>query len=193
MTDRPKILAFAGSARRGSYNKKLIRAAATLIEDHGGKATLIDLADYPMPLYDGDLEASEGLPAHCLTLRAMLKEHHGLLIATPEYNGSIPPLLKNTLDWISRPFEGENGLDCFRDKAVGLLSASPGRLGGIRAMAHVRLLMATLGCLVHSAGHSVSAAHQAFGPDGEITDPDTLARIDRVVAATVTLARQTMA
>jgi NAD(P)H-dependent FMN reductase len=193
MTDAPRLLAFAGSARRESFNKKLIRVAAASAERHGAAVTLIDLRDYPMPLYDGDLEASEGLPAHCLTLRDMLKAHQAMLIATPEYNGSIPPLLKNTFDWISRPYQGENGLDCFRDKVVGLLSASPGRLGAMRALAHMRVLLTTLGCIVHPSSHSIAAAREAFGPDGEIADADTLARIGRVVEATIKLARQTAA
>ena len=116
-THKPKILAFAGSARRDSLNKKLIRVAAKSAERAGADVTLIDLRDFPMPLYDGDLEDAEGIPENGLKFRALLKSHPSIWISTPEYNSSIPPLLKNSLDWASRPVDGEENLVALDGKA----------------------------------------------------------------------------
>ena len=104
----PKILAFSGSIRRESWNRKLIRVAVDATRAAGGDVTLIDLADYPLPLYNGDLEERDGLPDNAQRLKALFKEHDALLIASPEYNSSMPPLLKNTLDWVSREWQGES-------------------------------------------------------------------------------------
>ncbi|MEW6254242.1 MAG: NAD(P)H-dependent oxidoreductase, partial [Planctomycetota bacterium] len=106
----PKILAFAGSLRRDSWNRKLIQVAAEAARVAGAEVTLIDLADYPLPLMDEDLEARDGLPTNAQRLKALFKAHDALLIASPEYNSSLPPLLKNTLDWVSREWQGESGL-----------------------------------------------------------------------------------
>ena len=128
-----RILTFAGSARRDSFNKKLAALGAAMARELGAEVTLVDLADYPMPLYDGDLEASEGLPQNAVKLRAMMIEHDALLLATPEYNGSITPLLKNTIDWTSRASDDIGMLAGYRGKVAGLMAASPGALGGLRA------------------------------------------------------------
>src|SRR5689334_14210287 len=117
-----RILAFAGSARADSFNKKLVRIAAGGARAAGSQVTLIDLKDFPMPIYDGDTETSGGLPEKAMELRKLMKSHHAFLIATPEYNGSITPLLKNTIDWTSRPFQGEPALVNVRGKVIGLMS-----------------------------------------------------------------------
>lgn len=132
MSSPIKILALAGSARIESFNKKLVKIAAAGAADAGAEVTLIDLLDYPMPLFNEDLEAKDGLPESVLQFKALLKSHQGLLLACPEYNGSITPLLKNAIDWASRPEPGEApmALSCFKGKVAALLSASPGSLGG---------------------------------------------------------------
>lgn len=173
MTDRqphPRILVFAGSSRAGSYNKLLARQAAESIERAGGRPTFIDLRDHPMPLYDGDLEADQGLPENALVLRRGLAEHDGLLIASPEYNGFITPLLKNTIDWLTRPHEGESGLDLFAGKLAGVVSASPGGLGGLRSLSLTRQLLTNIGVTVLPDQLAVARAAQAFDDQGRLGD-----------------------
>jgi len=166
----PRILAFAGSARKDSYNKKVLAAAAEGARKAGAEVTLIDLADYPLPIYDGDLEAGEGLPENAVRLKALFKEADALLLACPEYNGSITPLLKNTIDWVSRPYAGEPSLACFAGKTAALLSASPGALGGIRGLAHVRQILSGIQMLVLANQRAVSKANEAFDADGRLKD-----------------------
>ncbi len=158
----PKILAFSGSIRRDSWNRKLIRVAADAARAAGGDVTLVDLADYPLPLMDEDLEAREGLPANALRLKALFKEHDAFLIASPEYNSSIPPLLKNTLDWVSREWQGESGLVPYQNKVAALLAASPGQFGGMRMLPHLRQVLNTLGVLVLPGQFSLPRADTAF-------------------------------
>ena len=127
-----KILAFAGSTRTDSYNKKLVKIAAEGARAEGAEVTLIDLRDFPMPLFDGDLEAASGLPEHAKRLKRLMIGHHGLLISTPEYNSSITGVLKNAIDWASREeTDDEPPLVCFRGKTAALVSASPGRIRGV--------------------------------------------------------------
>lgn len=183
MTDRqphPRILVFAGSSRAGSYNKALARLAAERIERLGGRPTLIDLRDHPMPLYDGDLEAGQGLPENALVLRRGLADHEGLLIATPEYNGFITPLLKNTVDWLTRPHEGESGLTLFQGKLAAVVSASPGGLGGIRSLALARQLLANIGVTVLPDQLAVARAAEAFDEDGRLRDETQMEKLDAI-------------
>jgi NAD(P)H-dependent FMN reductase len=165
-----QILIFAGSARRDSLNKKLAKAAAAVARKLDAEVTLVDLADYPMPLYHGDLEADEGIPEHAAALRDLMAENDAWLIACPEYNGSITPLLKNTIDWTSRPDGEVKQLAAFTGKVVGLLSASPGKLGGLRGLVHVRAILSGIGVLVMPGQVSVSQAHQAFNEEGGLAD-----------------------
>ncbi len=122
-----KILAFSGSIRRDAWNRKLIQCAVNATRAAGGDVTLIDLADYPLPLYNGDLEDHDGLPNSALRLKALFKNHDALLICSPEYNSSIPPLLKNTLDWVSREWQDESGLVPYQNKVAAIMAASPGQ------------------------------------------------------------------
>lgn len=160
-----KILALAGSVRRDSWNRKLIHAAVAAARAAGGEVTLVDLADYPLPLYDGDLEARDGLPDNALRLKALFKDHDALLIASPEYNSSIPPLLKNTIDWVSREWQGESGLVPYQNKVAAIMGASPGSFGGMRMMPHLRQVLNALGVLVLPGQFSLPHADQAFDAD----------------------------
>jgi chromate reductase len=171
MDTKPKILAFAGSARESSYNKKLVRIAAAGARRAGADVSEVDLRDFPMPIYDGDLETREGIPAHALKFRQLMMAHQGLLIASPEYNSSITPLLKNTIDWISRPVGGEDGLAPFRNKVAGLLAASPGGFGGLRGLVHLRAILGNIGVIVLPNQLAVAKAHEAFQPDGTLVNP----------------------
>ncbi|MBF2028149.1 MAG: NAD(P)H-dependent oxidoreductase [Oscillatoriales cyanobacterium C42_A2020_001] len=168
----PKILAFAGSARTDSFNKKLVKIAAVGATAAGAEVTYLDFRELPLPLYDQDLEAAEGLSENVLKLKGLMKTHQGFLIACPEYNSSITPLLKNAIDWASRPEPGEPpmALTCFRDKVAALMSASPGGLGGLRGLGHVRSILESIGVLVLPDQKAISSAYQVFNEDGNLKD-----------------------
>lgn len=183
MTDRlphPRILVFAGSSRTGSYNKALARLAAERVELLGGRPTFIDLRDHPMPLYEGDLEAEQGLPDNARVLRRGLADHEGLLIASPEYNGFITPLLKNTLDWLTRPHEGESGLALFEGKLAAVVSASPGGMGGVRSLGLTRQLLANIGVTVLPDQLAVARAADAFDEQGQLRDEKQRETLDAI-------------
>lgn len=165
---KPKILAFAGSARSGSLNKRLISIAAHEARSAGAQVSLIDLRDFPMAIYDGDDEALAGVPTTALELRSLFASHDAVMVATPEYNGSVPALLKNALDWCSRPTQGQDGLAPFRGKSVALMAASPGPFGGIRSVAHLRGIFSKMGAHVMADEVLVPAAGTAFGADGAL-------------------------
>ena len=187
----PKILAFAGSIRRDSWNRKLIRSAVDATRAAGGDVTLIDLADYPLPIMDEDLEAREGLPDNAQRLKALFKAHDALLIASPEYNSSIPPLLKNTLDWVSREWQGESGLVPYQNKVAAILAASPGTFGGMRMLPHLRQILNTLGVLVLPGQFSLAHADTAFDAEsGALKSPARLhALVLELVNTTTVLGR----
>lgn len=166
----PKILAFAGSAKAQSVNRKCLAVAAEGAREAGAEVTVIDLKDFPMPLMDEDVEAADGLPEAAVRLRALFAEHDGLLLACPEYNSSITPMLKNAIDWVSRPDEQGGGLRFFKGKTAGLIGASPGSLGGLRGLVHVRAILGNLGMLVIPTQHAAAGAAKIFGEDGRITD-----------------------
>jgi NAD(P)H-dependent FMN reductase len=164
----PRILAFAGALRTQSWNKKLIRIGANVARDAGAEVDLIDLRDYPMPFYDGDIEASDGLPPQARELKALMLAHDALLLSCPEYNSSISGVLKNTIDWVSRPRPNEPS--AFKGKIAGLLAASPGNLGGVRGLLTVRQVLTTLGVLVVPTQFALSQAANAFADDGTLRD-----------------------
>lgn len=184
-----RILAFAGSARRDSLNKKLARAACAAAREAGADATFVDLDDFAMPVYHGDLEAASGLPEKALALREIFLAHDGLLIASPENNNSVTSLLKNTIDWLSRDTgdgQGANsGLAPWKGKVAGLLAASPGAFGGVRHLPHLRQVLAGLGVTVAGMQVPVPMAHKAFAADGTLAD-ERVARQVRALAETVT-------
>ncbi|MGI0088630.1 MAG: NADPH-dependent FMN reductase [Nitrosotalea sp.] len=167
---KPKILAFAGSTRTDSFNKKLVRIAATGATEAGADVTVADLRDFPMPIYDGDLEQKEGLPPAARKIKDLMLTHQGFLISSPEYNSSISAVLKNTIDWASRQSEGEASLACFKGKVAGIMSASPGGLGGLRGLVHVRSILGNIGVLVIPEQVAIAKAHEAFDADGILKD-----------------------
>ena len=170
MAVKPKILAFAGSTRTDSFNKKLVKIAADGAKNTGADVTVIDLRDFAMPLYDGDLEQKDGLPQNARKLKDLMLSHQGFLISSPEYNSSISGVLKNTIDWTSRQSEGEESLACFKGKVAGIMSASPGGLGGLRGLVHVRAILENIGVLVIPDQIAISKAHEAFNTDGTLKD-----------------------
>lgn len=177
---KPKILAFAGSSRKDSFNKKILKIASSAAALAGAEVTVIDLKDYPLPLFDQDLEASEGAPANALKLKKLFKEHAGLLIASPEYNSSVTPLLKNTIDWISRQSSDEKPLECFAGKTAAILSASPGGLGGLRGLVHLRAILGNIQVLVIPEQTAVSQAFQAFDENGKLKDIKVQSSVENI-------------
>ncbi len=175
-----KILAFSGSTRTGSHNRKLASSAAHALQSAGASVTLIDLADFPMPIYNGDLEDKEGVPASARELKALFMAHDALLISSPENNASVTSLLKNTLDWVSRPDAEHDGRLPYRNKVAALVAASPGALGGLRGLVHLRAILQTLGVLVLSEQFALSRAHEAFAKDGALLDAKHQATLDGI-------------
>ena len=185
----PKILAFAGSVRQESFNRRLLPAAIAGARAAGAEVNHIELADHPLPLFDQDKESREGLPDNARRLKTLMKESRGLLLACPEYNGSITPLLKNTLDWVSRRDGAESGSVPYRDKVVGLVSASAGRWGGMRGLRHVRDTLTVLGCIVLPEQYCLSGADLAFDENGAIKDDKVRKGAEAIGARLATVLR----
>ena len=182
MAYTPRILAFAGSTRTDSFNKKLVKIAVAGAKAAGADVAYLDLRDLPMPLFDQDLEAREGLPPNARAFKELMLAHQGLLISAPEYNSSISGVLKNAIDWASRPAAGENPLACFVGKVAALMSASPGALGGLRGLVHVRAMLGNIHVLVLPDQIAVPRAHEAFNSDGMLKDPKQQAAVERLGA-----------
>jgi len=177
VTASPRILAFAASARRESLNRKFLALAIQAVKDAGGQVTLLDLNEYALPLYHGDLEEAQGMPANAVRLVELVGQHDALLVASPEYNSMITPLLKNTVDWCSRadanPFEG---------KVAAILSASPGMYGGVRSLQMAQQLFLKLGCHVVPGQCVLPHADKAFDANGNPTEPRTLKAVQALAA-----------
>jgi len=173
MTAAPKLAFFAGSTRQASFNRKLARAACDLARGHGFSADLIELADYPMSLYNGDVEVGEGPPENARRLRDVLRAYQGIFIASPEYNASLTPLLKNSLDWMTRVRDGEEpGLALFRNRVFAISGAATGRYGAMRSLIALRqVLELGMGVLVLPDQIALSGADKAFGDNGALVDP----------------------
>ncbi len=154
-----KILAFSGSTRADSYNKKLVEQAAAVARAEGSTVTIIDLKDYLMPFYDGDLEKKHGLPENAKKLRALMIKSDGFIIGSPEYNGSVSAILKNTLDWVSRNEKGGASNEAFKGKKFALMSASPGKGGGSKGLEHLEFIIKRLGGEVIDKKVSIPEAH----------------------------------
>lgn len=180
MSNKPSILAFAGSTRSASYNKKLVQIAMEGARKAGAVVTPIDLRDYSLPLYDGDLEERDGIPENAWKLKALFKTHDGLLISSPEYNSSVSGVLKNAIDWISRPVEGEVPLAAFTGKVCSLMSASPGALGGLRGLVTLRSILGNIGVIVLPDQVAVGKAHEAFDEDGHLKEPKQQAAVEKL-------------
>ncbi|HWL53568.1 MAG TPA: NAD(P)H-dependent oxidoreductase [Chthoniobacteraceae bacterium] len=187
----PRILAFAASLRTGSYNKRLVRVAAEAVRVAGAVVTLVELNDYPMPIFNEDDESAHGLPETAKALKKLFVEHDGFLLASPEYNSSFTPLFKNTIDWVSRTeAPHEPALVAFSGKTAALLSASPGGLGGIRGLVHVRSILSNIGVVVLPKQVSIPDASDAFNLDGALTDASKQQSVEGLARQFVELTRK---
>jgi len=186
MADPVKVLAFAGSARKESLNRRLLAIAVTATRQAGGEVTAVELAGFAMPLYNGDDHAAHGFPEGVMRLKRLFLDHHALLIASTEHNSALSALLKNAIDWVSRSAPGEKSLEAFRGKTAALLSASPGALGGLRGLASLRSILTNIGTLVLPDQVAVPKADTVLRPDGSIPDEAIRARIASLAAALVT-------
>ena len=167
----PIIIAFAGSTRTGSFNKKLLALASEAARAAGANVTVVDLREFALPLYDQDLEDASGLPEEAKKFKTLLRESDGFLIASPEYNSSITGALKNAIDWASRSeSDDEPPLAAFRGKVAALCSASPGALGGLRGLVHLRAILGNIGVIVLPDQVCISTAHEAFDEAGKLKD-----------------------
>lgn len=184
---RPKILLFAGSLRTGSFNEKLAVAAAKALAAAGGEVTRISLSDYPLPIYDADLEAAEGLPEPAIRLKELFLSHPGVFLASPEYNAGVTPLLKNTIDWVSRRHaEGEPPLAALRNRAFAIAAASPGGFGGMRGLLMLRQILAVgAGAVVIPEQVTISNAAKAFDEDGELVEDMRRRQLDNLADSLV--------
>lgn len=182
MTARLRVLVFAGSARNESLNRKLAAAAARAAREQGADVTHIELRDYPLPLYDGDYETNHGTPPAVADLRALCKHHDVWLIASPDYNRSIAPLLKNVIDWVSRPVAGEDYVACFKGRTVGIMASSPGSSGGSRGLPHLRDVLTHLGANVFDEQFTLPYGHSAFAPNGELLETTRIEQLQAFVA-----------
>ena len=184
MSTPPKLLIFAGSTRLASFNRKLAHAAAALARAAGADVTHIELADFDIPMYNADLEA-KGTPADVMKLKQILFEHPAWIICSPEYNGSYTALLKNTIDWVSSPVKSDpawqDGNKSFRGKVVGMLSASPGGLGGLRSQSHLAPLLLNAQCWVAPQAFALGHAGTAFDSQGQLIDPVQLKSVQAVI------------
>lgn len=167
---KPKILVFAGSLREGSLNKKLAKIAAKAATESGADVTYIDLKDYPLPIYDYDIEV-KGFPENALKLKDLFIKNEGFIISSPEYNSSISGVLKNVIDWVSRPINKEEAnLIAFTGKTALLVSASPGQLGGLRGLVHLRAILGNILTYVLPQQKCISLADKAFDAEGNLLD-----------------------
>jgi len=188
MADAARILLLAGSVRNDSFNRRLAKLGAEAVRAAGGQATLLELADYPLPLMNEDLQVEQGVPKEAQALKKIFTEHDGFLWACPEYNSGITPLLKNVIDWVSRKEGSETPLVAYRGKVAGLMSASPSPFGGMRGLVQVRSILGNIGVLVLPDQVQVPKAHEAFQPDGTPKDAALAARITALAQLIVTTA-----
>ncbi len=174
MSTTPPLLVFAGSTRAQSHNRRLAQAAADIARAAGAPVTHIELADFDLPIYNADLEA-RGTPAAAIRLKELFHAHPAWVICSPEYNGSYTGLLKNTIDWVSSPVkdhaEWSSGLKPFTGKVVGLLSASPGAMGGLRSLSHLSPLLLNLQCWLTPRQFALARAGEAFDAEGRLAEP----------------------
>lgn len=186
----PKILAFSGSARLASFNTRLVKIAADAARATGVEVTLVDWNALPLPLFNEDEEARSGLPQNAKTFKEMMKSHDGFLISAPEYNSSITPLLKNAIDWASRREGSEKPLEAFVGKVAGLMSASPGALGGLRGLVHVRAILGNIQVLVLPDQVAVMKAGEAFDDSGRLKDAAQQAAVEAIGRKVVDVVRK---
>ena len=167
-----RLLFFAGSTREGSYNKKLARLAQHIATANGIEGVFVDLKDYPMPLYNGDLEVEQGPPQKAVEFKALLSEYQGVFIESHEYNSSVTPLLKNTIDWVTRvSAKGETGLEVYKTRVFAISGASPGYYGAMRSLLNLRQILAVgIGATVIPQQLALPRANDAFEEGGSLKD-----------------------
>lgn len=182
-----RILAFAGSTRTHSFNKRILHTAVFGAREAGAEVTLIDLRDYTMPIYDGDLEEKKGIPDNAKKLKDLFKNHHALLLALPEYNSSMSGVFKNAIDWVSRKEKGEEELECFIGKVAALISASPGQLGGMRGLVHARSMLENIHVIVMPEQVCVPRANEAFDEYGNLKNEKLKKSIEKIGSSLVDL------
>ena len=179
-----QLLVFAGSTRQQSFNRRLAQATAAIARDAGAQVTLLELSQFDIPLYNADLE-TEGTPADVIRLKKILWQHPAWIICSPEYNGSYTALLKNTIDWASSPVKDhpdwQDGTRAFRGKVVGMLSASPGALGGLRSQSHLAPLLINLECWLAPRAFALGGAGTAFDDSGALVQTTHRDRVRAVV------------
>jgi chromate reductase len=188
-----KILVIPGSLRSGSLNARLAAVAAHEIALAGAEVTRISLADFPLPIYDGDLQTKSGVPKNAVNLKRMMGAHHGVLIVTPEYNSSVPPLVKNSIDWVTRvqdPHETRGQV--FRERAFGIAAASGGRLGGARALAALRLILAACHAMVVPNQLALSFAEEAYDDTDRLKHPADIEALKAVVRQLIDFSQRMM-
>jgi chromate reductase len=176
-----KVIALAGSTRADSYNKKLVREAAKIAQEMGAEVTVIDLKDYPMPFYDADLE-KEGMPVSAQQFRARIINSDAIIISSPQYNGSIPAVLKNALDWASRDEKGQESDAAFMGKKIVIMSASPGKKGGAKGLVHLRAVLKDCGGDVLEKQFSIPCADQAFDETGSLKESSLKQQLEQTVS-----------
>ena len=188
-----KILVVPGSLRSGSHNVKLAAAAAYQFVQAGADVTRISLADFPLPIYDGDLQARSGVPKNAVNLKRMIGAHHGVLLVTPEYNSSVPPLVKNTIDWITRVQEGhEIRGPVFRETPFAIAAASESRLGGTRALAALRLILTACRASVIPNQLALSFADQAYDDMDRLKNPADIEALNALVRQLIEVSQRVM-
>lgn len=170
LSAQTRVLAFAGSSRTDSVNKKLVTEAANIAREMGADVKIIDLKDYPIPLYNSDLEAEMGMPENAKSIRRLMIDSQVILIASPEYNGSLSALLKNTLDWASRSENNSSSREAFKGKKFAIMSASPGTRGGARGLVHLRTIIEDIGGIVIPQQVVVPGSYKAFDEEGKLID-----------------------
>lgn len=180
-----KVLAFSGSTREGSLNKLLVTEAANAARQSGASVNIINLKDYPLAFYDEDLEAKQGMPLKAKELRQLMVQSQVILIASPEYNGSLSAVLKNTLDWASRGENGGGSRDAFKDKKFIIMSTSPGAAGGARGLKHLRQIIEDVGGTVVVQQIVVPDAYNAFDGQGHLKDPKLKQELQQLVQSVV--------
>ncbi|MDP3898562.1 MAG: NAD(P)H-dependent oxidoreductase [Mesorhizobium sp.] len=186
----PRILVFAGSTRSGAFSGRTADAAMKELALQGAEVTRISLADYPLPIMDEDLEAEKGIPDNAFRLARLIDAHDAVLICTPEYNGSIPPLLKNAIDWVSRVSkDGGRPLRPYPGKIVAICSSSDGHFAGIRSANHLRAVLSHIGMEPISAQVSVPNGADAFGDDGDFREERLRKGMTRLCASLAEHAR----
>jgi NAD(P)H-dependent FMN reductase len=185
-----KLLFLAGSCRKGSLNMKLARAAEQIAKNQSAETTFIDLADYDLPIYNGDYEDEHGVPDNAKKLKQIFMDHDGFFIASPEYNSGYSPLLKNTIDWMTRPMGDDvPGLAAFTGKVGAISATSPGALGGIRGLVQVRILLGNINVHLIPAQVAISNGGNAFDDDNSLKNDDQKKMLHNVVEQFVSTAK----